>query len=204
MPAPKPARSLDRVPRRDPGRKARILACSAELISRHGYHAVGLADIGTAAGIVSTGIYRHFPSKSAILTALLHQVMDLLARTSAEITSTAQNDRAALTALVENHVRIAIGDRRILRVYHLEAHNLAPEDLRGLRRAQRRYLEHWVSVVVLLRSGVTGDEARVLVHAAIGSVQSILFHDSGLPLDRLTALLCQTAHACLGIAPGGA
>lgn len=50
-----------------------------------------------------------------------------------------------------------------------------------------------------LRPGLTDGEARVLVHAAIGAIQSILFHDSGLPEDRLTALLCAAAHACLGV-----
>ncbi|TNC29758.1 TetR/AcrR family transcriptional regulator [Amycolatopsis alkalitolerans] len=187
--------------RRDPTRKARILAASAELISRHGYHAVGLAEIGTAAGIVSTGVYRHFASKSAILAALLRQVMDLLGDAGREIVLNAADDRTAVTELVRHHVRVAIHDRRILQVYHLEARNLPDEDLRRLRRAQRHYVEEWVAVVAPLRPGLTDGEVRVLVHAAIGSVQSILFHNSGLSEDQLTKLLRATAHACLGVEP---
>jgi AcrR family transcriptional regulator len=189
-----------RAPRRDPARKARILAASAELISRHGYHAVGLAEIGTAAGIVSTGVYRHFPSKSAILAALLHQVMDLLGAAAGEIVATAPDDRAAVTELVRHHVRVAIEDRRILQVYHFEARCLPAEDQRLLRRAQRDYIEEWVAVLTPLRPGLTDGEARALVHAAIGGVQSVLFHHSGLSPDRLTALLRGAAHACLGVA----
>ncbi|MYW92877.1 TetR/AcrR family transcriptional regulator [Amycolatopsis rubida] len=190
-----------RTPRRDPERKARILAASAELISRHGYHAVGLAEIGTAAGIVSTGIYRHFPSKSAILAALLEQVMQLLGATASEIVATAPDDRTALARLISHHVQVAIHDRRVLQVYHLEARSLPAENLRRLRRAQRHYLEDWVAVVMPLRPGLADGEARVLVHAAIGSVQSILFHDSGLTEQQLTCLLSHTAHACLGVVP---
>ena len=46
--------------RRDPDRQERILAAAAELAAGRGYHAVGLADIGAQAGIVGSGIYRHF------------------------------------------------------------------------------------------------------------------------------------------------
>jgi AcrR family transcriptional regulator len=41
-------------------RKERILAEAATLIARRGYLGVNLADIGGAAGIVGSGIYRHF------------------------------------------------------------------------------------------------------------------------------------------------
>jgi AcrR family transcriptional regulator len=188
-----------RTPRRDPTRKARILAAAAELISRSGYHVVGMGDIGTAAGIVGSGIYRHFDSKSAILAALLEQVMDRLSGPASDIVEAASDDRLAVTELVRNHVRVAIQDRRILQVYHREARNLRENELRKLRRAQRHYIEEWVAVVAPLRPGLTDGEVRVLVHAAIGSIQSILFYNSGLPDAQIAVLLTTTAHACLGV-----
>jgi AcrR family transcriptional regulator len=187
--------------RRDPARKDLILAAAAELISRNGYHAVGMADIGTAAGIVGSGIYRHFESKGAILAALLEQVMNQLGDGASVIVLAADDDRAAVTALVRNHVEVAIHDRRILQVYHREARNLPEADLRRLRRSQRHYIEEWVAVTSPLRPGLPDAEVRVLVHAAIGSIQSILFHNSGLSRERLAELLCGTAHACLGVEP---
>lgn len=190
--------------RRDPARKSRIVAAAAELISRDGYHVVGMADIGTAAGIVGSGIYRHFPSKGAILAALLEQVMDRLGTGAAEIVDAASDDRTTVTNLIANHVRVAIQDRRVLQVYHREARNLPEEDLRRLRRAQRLYIEEWVAAASPLRPGLSDAEVRVLVHAAIGSIQSILFHNSGLSQQRLTELLRATAHACLDIAPAEA
>ena len=42
-----------------------------------------MADIGAAAGIVGSGIYRHFGSKSALLSALLEQLMDEMQRSAA-------------------------------------------------------------------------------------------------------------------------
>ncbi|NWJ71087.1 TetR/AcrR family transcriptional regulator [Pseudonocardia sp. ICBG1122] len=187
--------------RRDPARKARILGAAAELISRNGYHTVGMADIGTAAGIVGSGIYRHFDSKGAILASLLEQVMDKLGESASRIVQEAGDDRSAVTALVRNHVQVAIQDRRILQVYHREARNLPPADLRMLRRSQRHYIEEWVAAAAPLRPELPDAEVRVLVHAGIGSIQSTLFHNSGLPAERLSELLCGAAHAALGIAP---
>ena len=63
---------------RDPDRREKILAAAGEQFARRGYHAASLAEIGSAAGIVGSGVYRHFTSKSAILVALLEQVMDRL------------------------------------------------------------------------------------------------------------------------------
>lgn len=186
-------------PRRDPARKARILSAAAELISRHGYHTVGMADIGQAAGIVGSGIYRHFDSKVAILAELLEQVMAQLTEAASAIVDEAVDDRDAVSKLIRNHVRVAIEDRRILQVYHREARNLPEQDLRRLRRAQRHYIEEWVAAVAPLRPDLADGELRVLVHAAIGSIQSILFFNSGLPVPQLMNLLITAAHACLGV-----
>jgi AcrR family transcriptional regulator len=185
--------------RRDPARRARILDAAAKLVSRNGYHAVGMTEIGAEAGIVGSGIYRHFDSKAAILVSLLSQVMDDLQRTAAHIVSSTDDDRSALSELVDHHVRVAIEDRRLLAVYHREAHNLPEEDFRRLRRAQRHYLEEWVSVVAPLRPDLPDGEARLVVRAAIGAVQSILFYDSGLPQERMADLLGEMAYSCLGV-----
>lgn len=187
--------------RRDPARRTKILDAAAELVSHSGYHAVGMAEIGAEAGIVGSGIYRHFDSKAAILVALLSQVMDSLQTVAADIVSGADDDQRALTELVDNHVRVAIEDRRLLGVYHREAHNLPEEDFRRLRRAQRHYIEEWVSVLAPLRRDLSDGEVRLVVHAAIGAVQSILFYNSGLAPKRLAELLSEMAYACLGIEP---
>lgn len=187
--------------RRDPARKIRILEAAGELISQCGYHGVSMADIGAAAGIVGSGIYRHFDSKGAILAALLQNVMDALERTAGQIVASVDDDHVALSMLVRNHVEVAIADRRILQVYHREAHNLPESDLRRLRRAQRHYIEEWVAVVAPIRRDLADGEVRLTVHASIGAIQSILFHNSGLPGPRLVELLDQMAHACLGVDP---
>jgi AcrR family transcriptional regulator len=187
--------------RRDPDRRARILGAAAELAARRGFHSVGMAEIGAQAGIVGSGIYRHFDSKIAVLVAVLDQGMDRLAVRAGEIVSQAPDDRSALSALVRDHVQVAITERDMLATYHREVHNLPEDDRRRLRRRQRHYLEDWVHVLAPLRPDLADGELRLTVQAAIGAVQSTLFFRSGLADDRLAALLDATAHRCLGVEP---
>jgi AcrR family transcriptional regulator len=183
--------------RRDPERRQRILAAAAELVAEHGYHEVAMSDIGAAAGIVGSGIYRHFDGKSAVLVALFDRVIDDLTRDAAEILARGLPPEAALRALIRAHVRIVVEDRTLMRVYHTEIANLPAEDSHRLRRKQRLYVEEWVHVLELLRPEVSDAVQRSLVHAAIGSIHSTLFYSSGLSRERLSALMAVVAEAVL-------
>lgn len=187
--------------RRDPDRRNRILGAAAELAARRGFHTIAMADIGAEAGIVGSGVYRHFANKDAILVALLDDVMDRLRSGAARIVETSQDPRGTLSALVRDHIRVAVEDRVVLAVYHREVHNLPDDDRRRLRREQRHYLEEWVHVLSPLRRDLADGELRLVVQAAIGAIQSTLFFRSGLPEERLVDLLDTVAHACLGVAP---
>ena len=187
--------------RRDPARRERILAAAAQLAAGRGFHTVGLADIGAQAGIVGSGIYRHFASKDALLVALLDRVMDRLAEGAATILAAEPDSHAALSALVRDHITVAIEDRAVLAVYHREIHTLPEDDRRRLRRRQRHYIEDWVHLLAPLRRDLADGELRLAVQASLGAVQSTLFYRSGLAPERQAALLDEMAHACLGIRP---
>jgi AcrR family transcriptional regulator len=186
---------------RDPNRKQRILASAAVLGARRGFHAISMTDIGSDAGIVGSGIYRHFDSKTSILVAMLDRVMTRLADRAAQIIAVGGGPGQTLSELVRDHIAVAIEDRDVLAVYHMEAHTLPEDDLRRLRRSQRHYIEEWVHQLAPLRPDLADAELRLAVHAAIGAIQSTLFFRSGLANERLAELLQIMAHACLGISP---
>jgi AcrR family transcriptional regulator len=196
-PAPTPRR-------RDPERRQRILAAAAGLVAERGYQQVAMSDIGAAAGIVGSGIYRHFDGKSAVLVALFDRVIDDLTRDSAAILARGLDPAATLAQLIEAHVRIVLEDRTLMRVYHTEIANLPPGDSHRLRRKQRLYIEEWVHVLELLRPEADDAALRSLVHAAIGAVQSTLFYSSGLPGERLAGLMAAAARATLFVPIPGA
>ncbi|MGI5129614.1 TetR/AcrR family transcriptional regulator [Pseudonocardia sp. CA-107938] len=187
--------------RRDPERRERILDAAARLATHRGFHTVGMAEIGAEAGIVGSGIYRHFASKDAILVELLEEGMARLERGTAEAIAAGTDDAATMSALVRDHIAVAVSHRALLAVYHREIHNLPEDARRRLRRAQRHYVEDWVHTLAPLRRDLSDAELRLAVHAAVGAIQSTLFFRSGLEPDRLAALLDVMAHGCLGIDP---
>jgi AcrR family transcriptional regulator len=184
--------------RRDPGRKERILVAAAALGARRGFDAISMADIGAEAGIVGSGVYRHFDSKTAILVAMADRVMDRLMIRSAEIIAAGLDEGQSLTLLVRDHIEVALTDRDALAIYHREVRTLPEDERRRLSRAQRHYIEEWVHLLAPLRPDLADREVRLAVHAAIGAIQSTLFFRSGLADERLTELLEGMAHACLG------
>ncbi|MBS1694061.1 MAG: TetR/AcrR family transcriptional regulator [Actinobacteria bacterium] len=189
-----------RAPRtRDPERKSRILAAAADLVARKGFHAVSIAEIGAAAGITGSGVYRHFDSKSAVLVALFDKVIDDLLRDELQIIGDNADLARALDQLIAGQVEFVVAERELAQVYYHEINNLPEEDSRRLRRKQRLYLEEWVHLISELRDDLTDTEARAVVHAVIGAIQSPLFHNTGLAEDRLRVLLTDAARAILDL-----
>jgi AcrR family transcriptional regulator len=158
-----------------------------------------MAEIGAAAGITGSGIYRHFESKSALVVALFDRVIDGLLEDERKIAQDASDLPAALRRLVAGQIEFVVADREVAQVYHREINNLPEVDRRRLRRKQRLYVEEWVHLLNELRPELTDTDARVTVHAAIGAIQSTLFHNSGLADEYLRRLLTGAAWAVLGV-----
>ena len=181
-------------------RRERILASAAELIAERGYHAVSMADIGDASGVVGPAIYRHFDSKGGLLAALFERVVDSLLERATTIVDESHDDAEALTRLVSDHVALVMEQRELAIVYYREVHNLPDQQQSRLRRKQRLYLDEWVHLVGEMRPELDEIELRAMVHGAIGAIQSILQHrGTGLAPERTSVLLAAMGHAVLGI-----
>ncbi|MCW2500432.1 MAG: TetR family transcriptional regulator [Frankiales bacterium] len=184
---------------RDPARKQRILSAAADLIARDGYHTVSMSDIGAASGVTGSAIYRHFPSKSALLVALFDRAIDALLAAAEHTADNAPDLDLALDVMVREQVEFVVAQRAVAQVYHREVHSLPVEDSRRLRRKQRAYVEVWVRLLGDLRPELTKQHARALVHAAIGAIQSTLFASDALEGDPLRGLLHRSARAVLRV-----
>jgi AcrR family transcriptional regulator len=184
-------------------RREQILEAAARLIAERGYHAVGMADIGEAAGIVGSGVYRHFESKVAVLAALLERAMLGLSERTPALLAAEASDAAKLGALIADHVAFVLDELTLIQLWHREMAVLPEPEQRRLRRLQRLYVEEWVRLLARLRPDLSEGAARLVVHAAIGAIQSVTSYRSGLPRAQLARLLERTAHDCLAIAQEG-
>ncbi len=190
---------LPSTPRTARGRRRheQLLDATAELVAARGFHAVGIVDIGAAAGVSGSAIYRHFRNKQELLVALFDRVVDELLAGARDAVDHAAGAEAALDALVRAHVAFALRDRAIIRVYSQESDHLPDEDRRRLRRNQHLYAEIWTEVVAELRPHHSDEEAAAAVHAVFGLLNSVADFTSRIDDEALSALLTRMALASL-------
>jgi AcrR family transcriptional regulator len=112
-----------------------------------------MADIGAAEGMIGSGIYRQFESKSALLVALFNRVIDRLLGDERKIVQEISDLLSALRSLVAGQGDFVAADREVAQVYHREINNLPEDDWRRLRRKQRLYVEEWVHLPVRAAAG---------------------------------------------------
>ena len=179
------------------GRREAILAAALDLFRRRGFHSVGIDEIGTLAGISGPGIYRHFPSKSSLLVALFDILSERMLVASEEIQKLDCPPAEALDRLVDFHVAMAVAERALLAVWLQDAPSLPGSDRRRIGDRQEEYVAAWAATLARLRPALGPAEAQTVVQAALGAINSIAFHDPGLPPETLEALLGAAARVVL-------
>ncbi|MDB5067128.1 MAG: TetR/AcrR family transcriptional regulator [Chloroflexi bacterium] len=180
-----------------------ILAAATELFRERGYHGVGVDDIGRAAGITGPAVYRHFPSKVAILTAVFDRITQRLLEGGEAQVARGRSPRGRLERLVAFHVDFVLTERALMAVYAREDDSLPGADRRRLRRRQRAYLEHWVETLVRLRPELNDEAARAAVRSVLGMLNSVAHYDTVLDREELGPLLERMAIASLLAAARG-
>jgi AcrR family transcriptional regulator len=171
-PAPGGATGAARIPAGSepaagPGSRREIILTEAlPLFRRLGYHAVGVDDIGRAAGINASSVYRYFPSKADLLAAACYRASERLAAASEAALVGAAGPADTLSRLLASYVGYVFDNSDLVSVYLAENNNLPERDRHELRKTQRLNVEEWVRLVTAVRPDLPATEARLLVHAA--------------------------------------
>jgi AcrR family transcriptional regulator len=178
-------------------RRELLLEAAADLFAARGYHAVGIDDIGSAAGISGPGVYRHFPSKQALLEALCDRAMTRMLDGARRTRTAADDASAALEALVDLHVDFAVDKRALLGVWAREQRALSDDVRRSLRRRQREYERVWRAAATPLRDDLDEAEVAVAVLATLSLLNATALTDAKVDPVPLRALLRRMALAAL-------
>jgi AcrR family transcriptional regulator len=149
-----------------PSRREQLLAAATELFGRHGYHAVTMEDIGATAGIAGPSIYRHFPSKAALMVAIGHRAADRLAL-AAEQALRAADGTEALRRLARSYVHTLLHTPELTVSFSGDPVVLPDRDKADLVRIQRDYVARWTSLLSEVHPGLNAREAKIIVHAAL-------------------------------------
>ena len=179
-------------------RREQLLATAAELFAARGFHGVSVAEIGAACGISGPALYKHFPSKDAILAEMLVAISEELLTIGRERVAGARGPQAALGALVDWHVDFALRQRSLIVVQDRDWESLPPDARDQVRTLQRAYVDVWAAELGRLHHGLRADRARAMAHAAFGLINSTP-HSGRLPDDQMRDLLTGMALDALGV-----
>ena len=172
-----------------PTRREQILREARRLFRERGFHAVGIDEIGEAAGISGPGVYRHFSSKDELLIRALEDATSRLWRDLP--------DDATVGDYVRAHVAFSLEDTDAIELWERERRHLPPDAERAQRRLQRRYVEGWVDALRREVPGLDEAEARARVHAVVSMLHSTTQLERVVEPKRLGPLLERMALAAL-------
>lgn len=138
----------------------RVLEVAARLFREKGYLATSVREIAAAAGMKSGSLYYHYPSKEALLDAVMTLAISTLieeVRRSLDAASPRGGFRAKLAGAVATHLRV-IHEHTDLVIASRQSLNLLPEAERA-RHVKLRgdYAHLWRA---LIESGKASGEVR--------------------------------------------
>jgi AcrR family transcriptional regulator len=162
-------RGRGEVQRPQASRREAIVRVAVALFRENGFGAVGMDDIGEAAGITGPSVYRHFTSKEEILHAVMTRTAEQIAA-SAAAAQAASSAAEMLARLVDGYIRIALDHPDAIAVYYAEVESLAEEHRRAIRQYQLRYLGEWRALLAELAPKLSTGDVRVAARGALGLV----------------------------------
>jgi AcrR family transcriptional regulator len=183
---------------RGAARREAILSAAAQLFAERGYAAVGMDDIGAAAGVTGPAIYRHFGAKASVLTAVFDRVIDAVTLDPdviGDLQGVSQDDPAVLLRHLVRAYAVAVsGRRRLMAVFIREVHHLPTEDRELLDERQRALIGRWRILLAQAHPDWDGERVRTAIHAAFGMLNAVGTFESPLTdrelAGQLSGLTC--------------
>jgi AcrR family transcriptional regulator len=190
-----------------PGRRSglqreRIVAAAAELFRTRGYRGTSLGDIGAAVGTTGPAIYRHFPSKEAILLELVERAVRRSQRDVLTVLDQQLPPRETLEAIVRKAVDHVLEEADLVALADQEARHLSPRVRPRAAREQRAIAGAWMDALRAVRPELTDPEVRCLCTGAFALIRA-LPRGGAPPPERARALFTAAALAALLAEPAG-
>jgi AcrR family transcriptional regulator len=198
LPTPVPATQPPSLRLGTPSRREQVLAEATALFAQRGFHDVSMEDIGAAAGIAGPSVYRHFPSKAALMVAIGHRAADRLAL-AAEEALRAPDEREALRRLAASYVHTILHTPELLVSFSADRVTMPDRDKADLLRVQRDYVAQWVTLLSAVRPALPPREAKITAHAALTIANDLARTRRLASRPHFEAELTTLLHTVLGV-----
>jgi len=166
-------------------RREAILGAATTLFHQKGFLGTSITDLGDGVGLTGAAVYRYFPTKSAVLEALITRTLGALQVGLSNALAEAVDETDALTAALDAYLAFAVQNPRLVHTLLWEVGNLPEPEARVARRAQREFIGEWESLLRTVRPELNSHESRALVAAALAVINDAVRTSS---LQRSDAL----------------
>jgi AcrR family transcriptional regulator len=142
-----------------------ICDAAAALFRERGYRGTSIDEIGAAVGMTGPALYRHFPSKEALLAEILERALE---RARLEIEGARKQGggpRAELENIVARMVAVFLAVGSTVLVVAREINLLSAEARGRIVRRQKAIVEAWTEVLRAVRPELELPEAVTIVIA---------------------------------------
>jgi AcrR family transcriptional regulator len=170
-------------------RKEQIAQAALAVVARYGLRRLNIAQVARLVGVVPSALYRHFPSKDAILDTVIGLVRERLLENVRTVTEAVSDPFEQLRLLLDRHVQFIAQNQALPRIIFSEQ---VYEGRPGRRRVMFRTIQAYLDRVAdIVREGQTTGQIRKDLDAAtvavmfLGLIQpaAILSHMSGGDFD---------------------
>ncbi|OPY78159.1 MAG: HTH-type transcriptional repressor KstR2 [Syntrophorhabdus sp. PtaU1.Bin058] len=148
---------------------AGISRVGAQLFSKKGYMETSLADIAVAMKLSKGGIYHYFPSKTELLSFIIHSSMDQVLKDLKEELGKIESPQEKIKRLIVRHVELYIQHMYEARTLLNETPNLSPTSFKKIVVKQREYYQIAASVLSdYLGASASKDEIKAISFTLFG------------------------------------
>ncbi|NMO00868.1 TetR/AcrR family transcriptional regulator [Gordonia sp. TBRC 11910] len=178
-------------PRRRPAdRRQQIVAAASTLFATRGFAQVAIADIASDVAIAPSALYRHFPTKQALLREVVGQAIAGVGTVTAAPDLDTAISRGAHGAATARYAAV---------LWQREARNLGAADRALLRADLLGATADLATLVSTTRPAIAHDDATLLAWATLAVFGSTGMHRASLPRNDFVAQLESSAHLVCGV-----
>jgi AcrR family transcriptional regulator len=189
---------------------ARLLSIAAEQLRRGGARSVTVVGVAEAAGMTHANVYRYFPSKAALIDAVVARWLRSLEATLSAIADAPDpaDDKLErlIVAVAQGHRTLLVRDRHLYDVY-ADAADTSRAVIRRHRTRLRQLFERVVDEGIATGLFYPRDRERALAFVTDASYRFInpiaVRLDAEMPQDLLDARLGSAIHAILRVLTAG-
>lgn len=138
-------------------RQEQIAQAALAVVARDGLRRLNIAQVARIVGVVPSALYRHFPSKDAIIDTVMGLVRERLLENVRAVTDVVSDPFEQLRLLLKRHVQFIAENHALPRIIFSEQ---VYEGRPGRRRAMFRTIQAYLDKVAdIVRKGQT--DARI-------------------------------------------